>query len=349
MAKAKLNAEQLELLSVKARLKAALGAVRSHKRDIGRLEHLYGESLNFNDDLAAAITALPTTKPAKMKVPQNDNQPVVATLCIGDWHIGGKVLADEMAGYNAFNYRIANARGRLLTGKVLEWVDECRSARPVNDLHVVGLGDFIEGELREEAIRRNEFTVPESVVACAEMMAKMIWQLGQGFQTVTMDMIGADNHGRLGRKPQSADKARNNYNYLIYDAVKARLSNMANLTMNLHLPTRAQFKIAGRSVLAEHGDACRAWMGIPFYGLERSEGREARKRLKKGQRYTQRLVGHWHTPWKMSFGIGNGALCGSTEYDAEAGRHAEPSQTSFLMHPRHGVFNYIEWNLEGAK
>jgi len=162
-----------------------------------------------------------------------------------------------------------------------------------------------------------------------------------------MEMLGADNHGRLRKKPQAKEAARNSYNYLVYEIAATALQNYKNIRTRLHLPLKAQFDIERRSVLAEHGNNTRAWMGIPHYGIERAEGREARKRLKRGRPFTLHLCGHWHVGAHIGDLIINGSLCGSTEYDAGAGRFAVPSQTSFLMHRRHGPFSRISWDLTG--
>jgi len=160
-----------------------------------------------------------------------------------------------------------------------------------------------------------------------------------------LDLIGADNHARRTRRPQNKEAARNSFNYLLYEVAAAVLAKQNRLAIQYHLPLKAQVEIEGRSVLLEHGHTTRAWMGIPFYGLERSEGREARKRLARGRPYTYHIIGHWHMPAELPYLMINGSLCGASEYDAAAGRHAEPSQTTFLMHPRHGPFNRVAWNL----
>jgi hypothetical protein len=42
----------------------------------------------------------------------------------------------------------------------------------------------------------------------------------------------------------------------------------------------------------------------------------------------------------------NGSLSGTTEFDHSCGRHAAPAQTSFLVHPKYGIFDFVPWTFK---
>ncbi|HUW99679.1 MAG TPA: hypothetical protein VMY35_01770 [Phycisphaerae bacterium] len=328
-----------------SRLAAAQATIRALRRQIKEAQQAHGDALNFNDDLAAALTALPALKPpTRRKVPAKGAD-VAMCYCLGDWHIGEVVDATEMEGFNAYNLAIARRRLEFLVEKSLTWLEIARKGYRVNRCHVLVVGDMIQGDIRDEFIATNEFPVPEQAAKAGRLLADVLSALCMAFGEVTADLIGADNHGRLTRKPQSKEAARNNFNYLVYHIAAAMLSQQKNLRLQYHLPLKAQVDIEGQSVLVEHGHSTRSWMGIPFYGLERASGREARKRLSKGRPYQLHIVGHWHIPGELPGLMLNGSLVGANEYDSLAGRYAEPSQTTFLMHSKHGMFNRIPWRL----
>jgi len=118
-------------------------------------------------------------------------------------------------------------------------------------------------------------------------------------------------------------------------------------------------RIRGYDFLVGHGDQVRAWMGIPWYGIERDLRREAVRRLARIQEQIRRsapvsggmdygLGGHWHAPFvgpSMRYLI-NGSLSGTNEYDHSAGRHAQPQQVAALLSMNHGLFAPIMFRLD---
>jgi hypothetical protein len=77
--------------------------------------------------------------------------------------------------------------------------------------------------------------------------------------------------------------------------------------------------------------------------------REAKARRRKPNRnFDKMIIGHFHQPlWTTDY-IVNGSLSGTSELDHGQGRHAEPSQIAFLVHPRYGEMNKIEFEVQHA-
>src|SRR6185312_15027171 len=105
--------------------------------------------------------------------------------------------------------------------------------------------------------------------------------------------------------------------------------------------------VQGKRFLLAHGHHIMGQAGIPFYGMERSRAREAVKRAAEPNKmFDYMSMGHWHVPAIISGNILiNGSLPGCTEFDHLQGRYAPPSQVSFLVHPRHGMFGWTPWSL----
>jgi len=332
-----------------AALKSELDALRAERNNL--LREL-GKALEFSDRIAAAVRPLAPLKRRRRETYARHKQqtPRAAVLLLSDWHIGEVIEPEELLGVNAYNYRIAKERLHLLAGKVQDWLDIESAGHYIESLHIVLLGDFISGDIHRELSVTNEFPAPVQVVKAAELIAELVHFFAEE-QDVVVHGVVADNHSRLTARPHHKQKSFNSLNYLVYRLAEAYLARDIDaelVSFNIYPSPKAQFAIAGVEVLADHGDQIRAYLGLPWYGMMREEGREARKRMQlpdKLRPYAEHLRGHWHVAAVGPFGIINGSLCGTTEYDAAVGRFAPPSQVSFLLHPRHGIFNWCRWNL----
>lgn len=330
-----------------ARLAAANAKVRVLQSRNTRLLQELGQTLELKDDLLAAIepvTPYPRApRPSKRRV----QKPRSAVLLLSDHQIGEVINPDEMLGINAYNYATAESRMARLVNSFGEWVEVERAGHWIPELVICLLGDLISGDIHREFSVTNEFPVPVAIVKSAQLLAKSIAPLASQFDRVVIHEICADNHARKTQKTQFKQRGLNSENYVLFNLLNAYLGRHKNVEPVLHPYIKAQVQIAGNEVLLEHGNDVRAWMGIPYYGMMRMEGREAIKRMHtpKLPPYTEHLMGHWHVAALGPFGIVNGSLCGTSEFDMAAGRFAPPSQVSFLVHPKWGVFNWVRWNL----
>ena len=337
--------EQLD--DARSRLAHLEAADRGNRAEIRRLQAEHGRALEFSDSMAAALRALPAVpRPPALKVSAGRSE-VAMVAALGDWHIGERTVAAETDGFGSYDLATARRRIGTFCDRVQGWLDIMRRGYRIDRAHALILGDMIHGDIHpEEYLPTNELTVPEQVAESGRLLAVTLSRLAAEVKTLTVDMIGADNHGRRTKKPASKEAARNSYNFLVYEIAKTiRRAQGDRIEFRYHLPLKAELQIEGQTVLIEHGHSSKAWMGIPYYGIERAQGREARKRLPAGRAFRLHVMGHWHTPAELPGLILNGSLCGANEYDSLAGRFAEPSQTTFLYHHTHGPFARIAWKL----
>lgn len=308
-----------------------------------------GAAVEFGDRLAECVAALPAPKPRVLLAPKTKGEAKVdLVLLLSDLHISEVISPSEMEGLNAYNYAIARQRLLYFQSKLADYVALQRKGYNLQDLHVLCLGDLVSGDIHQELIQTNEFTTPEACVRTADLLAEFLSPLSSLFPAVHLHELGSDNHGRLWIKPQCKKRALNSWNYPLYALLNARLSSHRNIATHQHLGIKAQIDINSKSVLIEHGNDTKMHMGIPYYGLERTDSREAKRRMKLRRPYDLHCWGHFHTPAWGPWGIMNGALCGTTEFDHGCGRHADPSQVTFLMHRSHGPYNMVAWALKEA-
>lgn len=270
--------------------------------------------------------------------------PVTAVMVLSDWHIGEKTEADEIEDFNQFSWSIAQKRCYYLQKQFTNWVAVQRTATVVDELVVIVVGDLISGDIHHELQVTNEFPVPVQSVRAGVLVAKTIAELAPHFKTVRVEFITADNHSRLTKKPQWKEGGYNSYGYIVGWVAAERLSGLKNVTVNLHCKVKTLVEIQGFKYLCMHGHNIKGWAGFPWYGTDRQIAREAKARRRKpSKNFDKVIIGHFHAPLWTNDYIVNGSLSGTSELDHSLGRHADPCQVAFLVHPKYGEMNKIEF------
>ncbi len=343
----------------RARIESLRGEVKMLKADLKKTLLKYAAIEDVRDLLASAIEPVkpetPSFQPPKKWRNKGEFQ---AVALAGDWQIGEVIVSEETDGGNAFDYAIAQRRVKTYAEEVIKWIETQRSGLVIKTLRVPFMGDLVSGDIHEELSRHNEWPAPVAAVRAGVLAADLVANLAPHAEKVIVEMVGLDNHGRLTKKLQFKMGAFNNWNYVVYHIMALRLARHKNVE-TVYLPSGVTKRDwPGAGALLMHGHQVRAWMGIPFYGLQRFRGRKAEQELeaalkaaedavKSFRPFREIILGHWHCPAWLQDCIVNGCLTGTTELDHTLGRSAAPSQTSFLWHPKYGPFNLVPWKLEG--
>jgi len=292
-------------------------------------------------EIREAVDAFEPYSDYKYQKPEKATSPIVPVLVISDLHIGEIINPKEMEGFNAYSHKIAVKRMWHIIQSFLDWVNISRNQYTINRCHVMLLGDYISGDIHYELQATNEFPVPVQTVKAGYLIGEALRRIAPHFEVVTVDCVGADNHGRLQKKPQCKQKGTNNYSYIVHEIAMLLNRDIKGIVFDMTEGMKQLVEINNHRFLMEHGDTIRGILGIPFYGMERSKAKEAVRRMNETKKsFHYRVLGHWHQPCFFSDTIVNGSLSGTTEYDHSAGRYSHPCQVAFLVHPRHGVFNF---------
>ena len=257
-----------------------------------------------------------------------------AVLHVSDWHIG---CNENINGFNSFNYEIAQKRVRELTNKTIDWTKMHRHMYNVDELVIVATGDLISGDIHDELIRTNEFSVPEQCVKAATLLSKMTNEFSSHFKKVRVEFIVADNHSRTTQKVQFGD-GTNSYNYIVGHMAKIMLSGNEVIEFNVYPEIQKVIQVQNRRYLITHGNCVRGgFAGIPFYSLNRKIGAEAtiRMNMPECMHFDMILMGHYHTPMLTKDCEMTGCLSSTTAFDHAAGRHCPACQNVWLVSDNH--------------
>jgi hypothetical protein len=321
--------------------------ISKYQRQLDKLKLQLGE----RDDMFSQISEhLATLAPLKQvyKGPNKKSKKrssVSTVMQVSDWHIGDDVDADEIEGFNAFNFDIAHKRVSLLSHSFMNWVEDARVSNDVDELVIVCQGDMISGDIHDELRRANEFPVPVQIPNAAQLFSTMVRDLAPHFKKVRIEYIVADNHSRLTVKNQWKRGGLNSYNYTVGWIAQEMLKDVPNLEFILHPVVKTVIKVQNMNYLVEHGHTIQGWSGFPWYGADRATAREAKSRKFTEHQFHRMLIGHFHVPMNAEGYIVNGSLTGTTEYDHSAGRNAKPAQNAWLVHPVNGEYNWTPFKL----
>lgn len=342
-----LGEQSEEVMQLKAQLLEKDRVLENYKKNHGDLK------IFFNAVLASisAIEPLPILyKPGETK----GSTPVEAVMQISDPHMGSVQEAAEIEGFNEYNPEICRARQLDYVNRYCRHIDRQRLSSTINKLSVLVTGDLISGDIHLELQTTNAFPVTVQVVEAAKVLAEQLTIVCQNFEEVVVHFIGADNHGRLTRKPQAKEEGLNSLNYLVGILAQAYTSKFPNLEFNVYPMHEKVVTCLNRNYLISHGHGMKAWMGIPYYAAERRIGKEAQTRmqlimdhkLKAAEiGFHKMVVGHFHVPINAPMYSFCGSVQGTDAYDHQAGRYAPPSQAGWLIHEKYKEFGRIDFEL----
>ena len=299
-----------------------------------------------------------------------DKQEQVAVLELSDVHygldVGSGILGPLFTGYD-INVAETRMDHTFCTYTRLAH----QQSFPVRRAVVYCLGDLIENShMRPAQAQYTASHVVRQTVEMGNILASCIGMLCSEFEEVEIHAIPG-NHGRTTQKA-GENAPDETFEHLMHYLAKTKLSAQSNLKYNVYDTWYFLDMIYGFKFLGLHGDDCRGWAGIPFYGIQRMikdysmlgsmATKQALRRMQMTDTMTVEQVlevlhtpdyaclGHFHTPmlWVL-MGIeilANGAMCGSSIYSAKRLHTATPpAQRMFFVHPDHGVGFRLPINL----
>lgn len=324
-----------KFIRMKKELSSAKKTIEELKLNLAEDEAFYEQMLS-ELDVIEPLAPVPYSTPSK-KV----GCPTTAVLVLSDWHIGEFIDSDEVNFFNSFDWEIAQRRVSHLVRNFLDWTTAQRSAAEVDELVVCCIGDFISGDIHKELQVGNEFEVPVQNVRAGYLLSHAISELAPHFKSVRVEYVTADNHSRRTVRNQFKGGGRNSEGYVVGWIAKERLCKHSNIEFNIYAKLKTTIDVRGWRYIIEHGHTIKGWSGFPWYGADRKVAKEAKARRRLADKnFHKIIIGHYHVPMMTMDYIVNGSLSGTTEFDHGCGRHADPCQVAFMVHPKYGELNF---------
>lgn len=299
-----------------------------------------GEARILNLALMEAIEAC---EPPKMlyKPQAKSASPLTYVVHLTDLHEGEVTKKDEVDGFGEFNPDIFTKRLTSFGQFLIEHVKVQRAGYEIPNLHILGTGDYISGDIHDELKVTNAYPAPVQSVEAGHKIGAFVAMLSPHFANVTADLITLDNHGRMTRKNQSSQGGENNFGYIVAHIVKKHVERISNVDVRIHAKASALVPIGRERYLLFHGHQIKGWAGLPYYGFDRRIAMEAVKRMGvPDAAFTKMVMGHFHVAVDAPHWVIGGSLSGTNAFDHGCGRHSQAHQTCWLVHPKHGQFNF---------
>ena len=322
--------------------------LNQYRREHGKLEL-------FFEEVISAIVPAREYEPIIMPHAKVKGTLVEALLHITDTHKGAQQEPNEIEGFNAYNPEIATVRSIKAAEEVVRWANYQKLAYRIENITLVFTGDLISGDIHDELRITNAYPSPVQVVESAIDIVSQVRIIAPHFKQVTIEFVSEDNHARLTKKPQAKEAGLNSLNYLVGKMVEAYIRDLSNVKMNIYPMLEKVIHVNGRQYLITHGHTIQGWMGVPWYGVERKVSKEAQSRMQlimedltraKDIGFHKYVFGHWHVPIDTPLYSCGASSQGTDAYDHQSGRYALPGQSAWLIHPEHGEFNRINFNLK---
>lgn len=215
----------------------------------GRFDrHLYRQQLYF-EQIKNAITTLPlprfyyTRNDSFYEVEKN----IEYLLTLADVHYGANFVSEN----NEYSTEIAKERFEYLTYRTIDFIEK----HGVTRLHVVSLGDLIQGILRVSDIQLNETSIVKATVEVSRLIAMYLNEVS-AYTKIEYYHVPQANHTQIRPLGTKASELSNeDIEYIIGNYIKDLCSANQNISVHLVEDGKSYIKIPifDYNILAMHG------------------------------------------------------------------------------------------------
>ena len=311
-------------------LKEQLDEIYKAKRQLWDQRREYNKTLtsdaradHLTERLIEAASIVPLENYSNMFKFENSNSEEEAVLCLSDWHYGQ--VSNNI--WNSYDIDICKQR----VAKLFEKVSIALEEHNIQTLHVVLLGDFINGAIHVGSRVAAEENACEQLMHVSELLANFINAL-----SVYVGKINVySTYGNHARTIQNKNDSihTDNMERVIPWWLKQRLMNNGKVNIiDSEYYEFIYFNVCGHNVVCTHGDLDRFKdLGVTINSL-------FSKKFGKTIDYTFSGDKH-HLESFEQFGIESalvGSLCGTDEFANNKRLYSYPMQTLCVFTPEDG-------------
>lgn len=211
----------------------------------GRVDRNQSRQEMYYEYVGSTCTSLPLPEFQPLFNESENSLEYIITLA--DLHYGAKFISEN----NEYSPEIAKERFELLTGYIINFIQK----HHIKKLHIVSLGDMLQGILRVNDLKINDSTVVKATVEISRLIALFLRDLSI-YSKIEYYHTPSANHTQL--RPlgtKASEIADEDLEYLIGNYIKDLCSN--NVRISVHLAEEGkqyiEIPIMGNEVIAMHG------------------------------------------------------------------------------------------------
>lgn len=259
----------------------------------------------------------------------NNSSEKEAILQISDWHYGTEIHSP----YNEYDPEICKQRVEKLAKEVAE---RC-ALYDIKKLHIVNLGDMIEGRIHLRLRLNSRIDVVTQTIEVAELLANFIAALSTFLKIEYYDTL--DNHSRIEPKLQDSLDLESLVRIITW-FLKERLKNIPTIHFNDNTKGDdvISFECLGHPICAVHGDK------------DKPENVVSNMALMTQQYYDLALTAHRHhfqaNEMNRTIMLSNSSLMGTDDFAQSLRFTASASQNLIIVTKKNVIDTICRINLE---
>ena len=327
---ASLTPERIEMMKLHQDVRKAERQVQEEKRENESLKQKikylteaieYAEAWKEIRDVVTLDSHVPVYRTHEHKASGKAS----AVLVLTDWHCEESVEPESVNGLNEYNLDICSSRVEVVCHSFLKLLKSARVMSNIKDMVLFLLGDFINGYLREEAMKSNLLSPTEAIMFARRHIRSVIDFIlkNTDLEKVTV-CTSVGNHGRTTRKMEFGVSSKNSFEQLMYWVLAEDYANEKRVEFKVHEGMIGYINIQGKMVRYTHGDLIRYQGGVGGLTIPASKAVDA---WNVSISADMTLFGHHHTFMRQSSFVSCNALIGFNPYcEVIKARFSPPSQ-----------------------
>lgn len=263
------------------------------------------------------------------KANKKDTSEATAVAVASDWHWEETVHSDNVNGMNEFNTSIATARANKFFQNVVRLCNIFGKESHIKTLILALLGDFINGQLREEAMENNSMRPMDAVIEVWKVIAGGIKYILDNTDLDIVVPCHSGNHARVTKKIHASTEAGNSLEYVLYHGLASEFKGNPRVKFIIPTSYHSYVDVAGFTIRFHHGHAIKYGGGIGGIFIPSFK---AISQWNKGRNVNLDVFGHFHASKDGGNFLCNGSLIGWNEYaNFIKADYEQPKQTFFLV------------------
>jgi hypothetical protein len=252
-----------------------------------------------------------------------------AVAVASDWHYEETVHSENVNGKNEYNLTIAKQRAESFFISLVRLLKIFGKESQIENLILALLGDFINGQLREEAMENNSLQPMDAMLQVKEIIGAGIKYL---LKNTTVNLIipcHSGNHARTTKKVHVSTEAGNSLEYVLYHSLAYDFKGNRRVKFIIPTSYHSFVEVGGLVIRFHHGHAMKYGGGVGGITISVNKAIAQWNKVKK---VDLDVFGHFHQLRDGGNFVCNGSLIGWNEFaNFIKADYEEPKQVFFLV------------------
>ena len=252
-----------------------------------------------------------------------------------DWHVEEQVLKEQVNDKNEYTLQLAKKRADHFFRTLLRLVEIERQNTRVETLVLALLGDFITGNIHEDAVRLLEEN--EALRYAQELIVSGIQYLLDNSDLKIICVCHSGNHARITKKQRIATEYQHSQEWLMYKlGIEPHFKSEKRIKFIIPTGYHSYLQIYDKRVRFHHGHQIRYGGGVGGITIPINK---AVNEWNKIDRVDLDCLGHFHQALDGGNFIVNGSLIGFSPYAISIKASPEEPQQMFVgIHSKLGLY-----------